>query len=396
MSQVDATLEAVVIQVAFFALSILGAWIVLRILKGSASINNKGVQFGGAAAMFVAMFVLLNRYVPEMRDAIAKHANEARASQTMIASSRAGDGTPERVELSLSPTKQRVTSRDLKQLDRNKYFVDEKLGVALIQPPNDGWVVGTVDSVGTVSLVDIPMVGFGMGMFKTMLGEGLVAHPVVAFKERKDHTLKLNATSEVKGVRMNYNPFSDKPFVRKSIEANLSAMALMNEKIAAELKDRKEELLDEIEKAAGTQYIDGFEKYLQKSVPVEKHIQNGVYVTTFDLADSPGGAMNELNKSMSVLDRAIQSLALKGIQVGGGRNLKVDQELGVASYEGTLKLRRVTIDGDETDTIFNNLGFLVAVDNRIVFVQLIYLDLGEGMSTSRFLETVFKSLLFSP
>jgi len=396
MSQIDATLEAVAIQVAFFALSIVGAWIVLKILKGTASINNKGAQFGGAAAMFVAMFLLLNRYVPEMRDAIAKHAMEARASQTMVASPRVGDGAPERLELSLSPTKQRVTSRDLKQLDRNKYFVDEKLGVAVTQPPNDGWTVGVVDSVGTVSLTDIPMFGFGMGMFKTILGEGIVAHPIIAFKERKNHTLTLNATSEVKGVRMNYNPFSDKSFVRKSIEANLSAMAVMDENMAAALKDRKEELLDRAEKATGTQFVDGFNKYLEISVPLEKHIQNGVYVTTFDLADSSAGVMSELNKSMSVLDRAIQSLALKGIEVGGGRNLKVDQELGVASYEGTLKLRRVTIDGEETDTIFNHLGFLVAVDNRIVFVQLIYLDLGEGIPTSRFLETVFKSLLFSP
>jgi hypothetical protein len=61
-----------------------------------------------------------------------------------------------------------------------------------------------------------------------------------------------------------------------------------------------------------------------------------------------------------------------------------------------LRLRRVTIDGVETDTTLNNLGFLVAVNDRIVFVQLVYLDLGEGLGTSTFLRKAMDSLLFAP
>ncbi len=136
--------------------------------------------------------------------------------------------------------------------------------------------------------------------------------------------------------------------------------------------------------AQGSQVVDGFDKYVRKSLPLEKNIQNGVYVTTFDLADSPNEALAEIYKSMSPLDRAIQSLALKGIQVGGGRNLKVDQAQGIASYEGTQRLRHVVVDGVETDTTFNNLGFLLAAEKRIIFVQLIYLDIGDGLSTSLF------------
>ena len=392
MAKIDATLEAVAIQVLFFVLSIIGAWIVLKVLEGTASIKNKGAQFGGAAAMFVAMFVLLNQYVPGMREGIVKEA----AAQELVVSKSPGGGEPERLAVSISPVQQKITARELKQLDKNKYFIDEKLGVAMLQPPNDGWVAGVVDSVDTVSVVDIPMVAMGMGLFKTMLGEGLVSHPVVALRERKVHTLALNGTSEVKGVRMNYNPYMDKSFVRKSVEASLSAMAVMDENVAAAFKNNKEAILDQAEKTAGTKFIDGFDKYLQKSIPLEKHIQNGVYVTTFDVVASPNDAMGEMYKSMSVLDRAIQSLAMKGIQVGGGKNLQVDQAQGIASYDGTLRLRKVTIDGVETDTTFNNLGFLVAVNNRIVFVQLIYLDLGEGFGTTTFLRKAMDALFFSP
>jgi len=392
MSKMDATLEAVAIQIAFFLLSILGAWIVLIILKGTASIKSRGAQFGGAAAMFVAMFVLLNRYVPDMRDGIL---SEARAAQTLTVSTPSGGNTPQQSEVWLSPTQQRMSSRELKQLDKNKYVVEPSLGIALLQPPNEGWVTGAVEKVDSISLVDVPMVGMGVGMFKSMLGEGLINHPVFALKEKKIHTVTLNAASEVRGARMNFNPFTDKAFVRKSMEANLSAMAMMDENMANMLKEHKDELLDTVEKTAGAKLADGFDRYVQRMLPIEKHIQNGVYVTTFDLADPPSPALTEIYKSMSPLDRAIQSLALMGIQVGGGRNLKVDQAQGVASYEGTQRLRKVGVDGVETDTTLNNLGFLVAADKRIIFVQLIYLDIGDGLSTSIFLKKALDALYFS-
>jgi len=55
------TEEAALIQFAFVVVSILTAWTILRVLKGSAEIKHKGIQFGGSAAMFVAVFFLLNK-----------------------------------------------------------------------------------------------------------------------------------------------------------------------------------------------------------------------------------------------------------------------------------------------------------------------------------------------
>ncbi|HEV7877880.1 hypothetical protein [Bradyrhizobium sp.] len=134
MSKFDATLEAVAIQMAFFVVSILGAWIVLRLLKGTAAVKNRGSQFRGAAAMFIAMFFMLNAYVPGMRDGILA---ETRASQTISAQKGV---LGERVNVSISAGDQRVSSAELDRLDRNNYAVDGELGVALIQPPDDTWL----------------------------------------------------------------------------------------------------------------------------------------------------------------------------------------------------------------------------------------------------------------
>ena len=63
MQYFDATTEAVLVQIAFVVVAIVVAWVVLSLLKGTAQVQQKGVQFGGAAAMFVATFFLINKYV---------------------------------------------------------------------------------------------------------------------------------------------------------------------------------------------------------------------------------------------------------------------------------------------------------------------------------------------
>jgi hypothetical protein len=395
MSKIDATVEAVAIQIIFFLLSIAGAWLVLKILKGTAQIKNKGAQFGGAAAMFVAMFFLLNRYTPEMRDGIL---TEAHAAQTQTITTKRDGGAPENLDVYISPVQQRITSRDLQQLDKNKYIVDPNLGVAVLRPTETGWSAEVVKSVDSVSVTDLPFLKMSMAALKSMLNDGIKSNPIFALKENKVHTVVLNADSEVRGIKMDVNPFADDAFVRKTVETQLemtSTMAVGD--MAANLNDpqKRTKIIDEMMELIGPQLKDGFASFLAKSVPLEKHIQNGVYVTTFDIVDVSGGVVVQIMKGMSPLDRAIQSLALQGIQMGNGRNLKIDQSQGVASFDATQRLKRVVVDGSTTDVTLNNLGFLVAAENRIVFVQLLFLDLGEGLSTSLFLKKVMDSLLFA-
>jgi hypothetical protein len=105
--EMGATLQAVSIQAGFFVLSILGAWVVLRLLKGTAQIQQKGVQLGGAAAMFVTMFILLNRYVPDMREGIIQEA--AAAPQTLVTKNA---GASSHVDVAIHPYEQRITKRE--------------------------------------------------------------------------------------------------------------------------------------------------------------------------------------------------------------------------------------------------------------------------------------------
>jgi hypothetical protein len=393
MTRIDATVEAVAIQILFFLLSIVGAWLVLRILKGTAQIKNKGAQFGGAAAMFVAMFFLLNRYTPEMRDGIL---TEAHAAQTIT--TKKDGGASENLDVYISPVQQKVTPRELQQLDKNKFIVNPDLGIAVLRPTEAGWSAEVVNSVDSVGIVDLPVMKLSLGAFKAMADGGIKSNPVFALRESKVHSLLLKADSEVRGIRMDMNPFADDAFVRKTVEAQMEmTRSIATGELAAALNDpeKRVKVVDEMMATIGPQLKDGFANMLAKTIPTEKHIQNGVYVTAFDIVDVSGGVVVQLSKGMTPLDRAIESLAFQGVQMGNGRNLKIDQNQGVVSFDATQRLNKVVVDGSTTDVTLNNLGFLVAAEKRIVFVQLLFLDLGEGLSTSLFLKKVMDSLLFT-
>ena len=96
---------------------------------------------------------------------------------------------------------------------------------------------------------------------------------------------------------------------------------------------------------------------------------------------------------MSSLDRAVTALAMKGFAIGGGKNLKIDQQRRIASFDGSTRLRGALVDGSKTDVTLNDIGFIVVGDHRIVFVQLVSLDI-DGLSTSLLLKRIMDSLLF--
>ena len=329
--------------------------------------------------MFVAMFVLLNRYVPDVRDGILVEA----ATVQKISGQK--DGSAERVDVNISPVAQRVSRVELNRLDKNQYVINQELGVALPQPPDDNWSIATVDSIETVSVYNIPALQITNEPFKAVFEE-IKANPILALQEKKGHTLVLNAASEVAGVRMDLNPFLDRATLRRSMEAQLKLSA----SITGEAFDP--EAVEKAEKAIGSQLSDGFEKKLKAVLPVTKNIRNGVYVATFEIKRGPeDNWLVKLTKDDSPLDRALR---LDNLQLTAMRNLKVDQAQGIASFEVSQRLRKVVVDGVETDATLNVLGFVVAAADRIVLVQLQSLDTGQGLSTALFLKRVVDKLYF--
>jgi hypothetical protein len=374
MSKFDATLEAVTIQLAFFISSIFGAWIILRVLKGTAVVKNRDTQFRGAAAMFVAMFFLLNAYVPGIRDGILA---ETGGSQTISAQK----GTSA-INVAISPGDQRVSRAELNRLDKNKYVVDRELGVALLQPPYD-MSTGRVQSFETITLGDLPAMQIVVAAYKPFVTAGLKPYPIFAIREQKFHTVVLNADSEIRGTRMDMNPFSDKDLLSRLFEAQ------RNESIA--LAATTPEQADTF----SANLSDGFDKRLKTRFPITKKIQNGVYVATFELTKPREDNWFEtLRKGSTSLDRAYQALTLDYVQTGALRNLKMDQARGIASFEASHHLRKVIVDGAETDATLNVLGFMVAVEERVVFVQLQYLYTGGAFSSLLFLKYAVDNLYF--
>src|SRR5262249_52803219 len=163
----------------------------------------------GAAAMFVAMFFLLNKYVPEMRDGIIAEAKAAQSQQQLQA--RDEKGEIKTLDIYISPERQKITNRDLKELDKNKYFVDEQLGVAVLRPQSSGWLLGSVQSFSKLSLADVPLMELSFGMFRSIAGD---AKDKSTFAVRGEKARKVTITkdSEISGIRAGINPFADQAF----------------------------------------------------------------------------------------------------------------------------------------------------------------------------------------
>jgi hypothetical protein len=387
----DATLEAVLIQLAFFIVSIIGAWIVLGLLKGTAQVKQKGAQFGGAAAMFVAMFFLLNRYVPQIRDGII---SEARAAQSQSVITKNSSGSQDSLDVYLSPDKQIVTERDLKALDKNTFAIDDKLQIAVVRPNTASWSVGEVPTVERLSFLDQPIMGFSIATMRGSAGITEARGTVFAISSELPRTIILNGDSEISGVRLDANPFADRDFLKNSLTQQLKSAAMISDKISNDPAsiDAQVELMMTM---VGDTMKSGTQKYINSSIPITKHLRAGVYVSSFREADlfKVTGVLGSFANSLTVLDRALGQLAMSGLFMGGGRNVKVDQQRGIASFNGSTGLQHVVVDGKTRDVILNDIGFVVAGKERVLLVQLLCLDI-EGLDTALQLKRIMDSLLF--
>src|SRR3978361_1746157 len=112
MTEREALFAAVSIQILFFIASLFGAYVVLNVLKGTANIKRKDAQFGGAAAMFIAIYWLLNNNFPSTHQLITR-ANAA--SQQLVVDRK--DGEPRTLPISISPDSQQISRKDLLKLD---------------------------------------------------------------------------------------------------------------------------------------------------------------------------------------------------------------------------------------------------------------------------------------
>ncbi|HEV7877881.1 hypothetical protein [Bradyrhizobium sp.] len=171
-----------------------------------------------------------------------------------------------------------------------------------------------MNSFETITLGDLPAMQIVVAAYKPFVTAGLKSHPIFAIREKKSHAVVLNANSEIRGARMDINPFSDKDLLSRLFEAQINqTMALTGTTV--EQADR-----------FSAQLSDRFDERLKTAFPITKRIQNGVYVSTFELTrPKEKNWFETLRKGGTPLDRAYQALTLDYVETGTLRNLKMDQ-----------------------------------------------------------------------
>jgi len=357
------TLEAAAVLSSLFMLALLGAYIVFKFLKTTARIERKGIQLGGAGAMFVVMFILLNHYLPDIREGLVE---EAHAAAQPIARPTA-QGTEEIAKVVLSPATQVVPSSDLRRLDRNLYDIDESLGVAIPRPSSSRWEQGPFNELQVVGVGDIPFFGTSMQAFQGFMS---MRPPVIrGVRSGVEQTVTLDGESKIGTIPMTLNPFEDVEVVRASVKASAGMMKQLGlpKMDPAEIPEEKLRQMQSVMQ-------EMFAARIAESLPVTKVIHNGVFVMLYDRSAFEGSTVAKLAGG-SLLDDVIGALSMSGVFAPGAlRNYYVDQQRGIASFNASVELRNAEINQRRTDAIVNTVGFIVTGESRAMLVLLVYLS----------------------
>jgi len=117
----------------------------------------------------------------------------------------------------------------------------------------------------------------------------------------------------------------------------------------------------------------GFQRKIEKSLPLTKEIRSGIFVITLPEAELSQGAMQDFLPSMTLLDSAMLHMALSGIfGAGTNTNLFVDQRRKIVLFNGGVELANVDIDGHSGRMILNNIGFITVGADGAYLVLLVY------------------------
>lgn len=375
------TVQAVVIVAFLFCLALFGTYVVFKLLKSSASIKQKGLQIGGAAAGLVVIFILLNRYMPNIRAELI----EDSSAQSIHA--KTANGVAKIAEVSLSPSTQLISKQELTRLDRNAYDIRESTGLALPRPEGDSWEIGETTNVSTISVADVPALGLSLAMYRTVLSQS--AAPIFFVRQRAVRTIKLAKGAAISGVPVTFNFFSDKRFVRAALASQMNMLAQLGFKDVQHIPD---EILDTVQ----TQLLSQMDSANEAKLPIVKNIKNGVYVMPLTRAFLNESSLTKIIPfSRTILDDALTYLAVAGYYLPASTSsLYVNQQSGIASFNFSTAITNVDYNGKKSDLIINNIGFIVAGADRAIFVLLIYSST-DDVQTFENLQKILNDLRFS-
>ncbi|ESA34024.1 hypothetical protein N836_18720 [Leptolyngbya sp. Heron Island J] len=189
---------------------------------------------------------------------------------------------------------------------------------------------------------------------------------------------------------MNLNLFKNDEYFEAMLRAQQEMTALFLEQDAPE-----EEIPEAVIQEMQAFLSEAFDSSLVSMLPVQKNVHSGVYVIPLSREFLEESVMAEMTPFMNLLDYGLQFMNFSGyFNPGSFQNLIMDQENQIASFNASVSLGNVEIDGRKTDAILNNIGFIVTGHERAIFVNLIYLSV-DNIAVYESLQDFLESLRFT-
>jgi len=261
-----------------------------------------------------------------------------------------------------------ITQQDLSRLDQNIYHIDENLEIAIPREPSENWEIDNYDSLPTIGLVDVPIIGSSFEMFRAFFDQNPPA--IIGIRQRQGHEIVLLESSTIQSVPMNLNLFDNLEYVRAALIGQQKTTIEMTgiDPFGGEISD---EMIQQVQSLLSK----NVKSVITSKLPLKKEVYSGIYILPVYRDELEKSSLLQLTPESTLLDNTLQYLNFSGyFSPGSFQNLKVDQENRIASFNASVKLHGVEIDGRKTDAILNDIGFIVTGSQRAVFVNLIYLS----------------------
>jgi hypothetical protein len=285
----------------------------------------------------------------------------------------------------LRPDAQITTLLDLKRLSHDRFVVDEELEIAIQRPDSQVWRVGRFEQgMAPIDLSQLPMFQMALQMINAIQPFERDGRQVFGVQSSKSHSITLNASSKIDGVELGLNPFDDQEYFRQIMIAQME----MGKSMMGETAEIDPNFIDAMINVAFPQMKKGYADLLSKTFPKNIEVRNGVYATPIlksSLEPKMEGVMGDLMSMGTDLDRVLQYVAFDHGLGSMASNIQVDQGRGVMSFNGSVRLEDIEVDGKETSASLHHIGFIVVGQERAMYVNLVFLE-GGGEEISALLE----------
>jgi len=179
------------------------------------------------------------------------------------------------------------------------------------------------------------------------------------------HNIILNCDSKIEKIPMDFNVY-DIPGMIEALEDQIHEVL----KDEPEIKDKFKKAHSRIEKL-----VEQFQKSINSKLPIKKKINNALHIIFLNKEFLNNSLVNKMFPERNILDAALNCLfTSEYASFGTVSNSYVNHNRNLISFNGSVKLTDIIMDGKKRDLLINNVTFITSVGEKVAFVQLVYLS----------------------